>query len=67
MEGALENLTLAALYEILPQGLLVAELVQRVPTTLQEFMDKTEEFIIAEETIWVMVKSKSGSWIIKHS
>lgn len=61
VEGALENLTIMALLNgISPQGLLMAKLARRAPATLQEFMNKAEEFICAEETIHAMVKSMSG-------
>lgn len=59
VQGAPEKLVLAALFsKVLPQGPLIVELAQRMPTTLQDFMDKAEEFINAEETIRPLVESR---------
>jgi hypothetical protein len=52
MENPTEEMIFAALYQsIQADGPLKVELALKQPDTLQEFMDKVEEFIKQEETL----------------
>jgi len=62
-ENLTEELIFAALYQgIRNNGPLMAELARKLPYSVQEFMDKAEEFINQEETLWAMLRPDS-CWV----
>ncbi len=51
-----EEFVFCALYQdIKKDGFLMADLATKPPWNLQEFMDKAEEFINQEETLWALL------------
>lgn len=53
-----KKITLATLLgRVWPRSHFMIELTRKDPSTLMEFMDRLNEFINAEDTLWVLVGS----------
>jgi hypothetical protein len=63
VESPSEESIFVALYRVIRANRpLMVELARRPLNSLQEFMDKAEEFIIQEETLWAILCS-NPSWV----